>query len=178
MAILKLESSAETTELIKIREALSPLNIEINHWPIERTPAMAPLLAANSLQDSEKEKLLQFLDSRFYEQKEKFGYQSRDLVVLHPDVPKLNELLAIFDKVHTHDDDEVRYIIDGAGTFGFLLPNQTQALLTVEAGEYIRVPKNTKHWFVLTHAKRIKAVRYFTSKEGWVAKYTGDQVRV
>ena len=178
MAILQRQNGSRQDQLSEIRAILAPLKIELSHWPIERTPQVGSLLAADSLNDSQKEELLKYLDARFEEQKKLYGYQSRDLVVLHPQLPKLDELLTMFDKIHTHDDDEVRYIVDGEGIFGILMPNGEQAMLTVEAGEYIRVPKNTKHWFILTPKKRIKAVRYFTSKEGWAAKYTGDQVNV
>jgi 1,2-dihydroxy-3-keto-5-methylthiopentene dioxygenase len=87
-------------------------------------------------------------------------------------------MLAKFDKVHTHSDDEVRYIIDGEGIFGFVLPDGRQVELTVETGDYINVPADTEHWFHLTEKRRIKAVRYFTSAEGWVANYTGTPVRI
>lgn len=178
MAQLRFENGTPLHDLEKIREALAPLKIELAHWPIEKTSQIRELLAADSLTDQEKELLLTALDSRFNEQKEKYGYQTRDLVVLHSKVPKLDEMLAIFDKTHRHGDDEVRYIVDGSGIFGFVMPDGKQALLTIGAEEYIRVPKETEHWFVLDDKKRIKAVRYFTSKEGWVAKYSGTEVRL
>ena len=49
------------------------------------------------------------------------GYQSQDLIVLHPQIPNLDGLLEKFAAIHTHDDDEVRYIVEGEGTFGFVL---------------------------------------------------------
>jgi 1,2-dihydroxy-3-keto-5-methylthiopentene dioxygenase len=177
MAFLKLEDGRTFEKLEDIRRELSPLKIELASWPIEKTPTVGALLNAPALSDDQKEQLLRALDSRFEEQKALYGYQTRDLVVLHADVPKLEEMLKIFDKCHRHSDDEVRYIVDGSGQFGFCLPNGTQALLTVEGGEYIRVPALTEHWFVLDEKRRIKAVRYFTSKEGWVAQYTGTAVR-
>lgn len=178
MALLKLENGNTFTDLNDIRAELAELKIELSHWPIEKTPKVGPLLKADTLTDEQKETLLKELDGRFEEQKKLYGYQTRDLVVLHAQVPKLEEMLKIFDKCHKHSDDEVRYIVDGSGTFGFCLPNGKQATLTVEAEEYIRVPANTEHWFVLDDNRRIKAVRYFTSKEGWVANYTGTTVRL
>jgi len=182
MALLKIEGGKTLKDLYEIRAALQPLNIELAHWPVaettEKTAQVGALLAADTLNDVQKEELLQALDDKFNEQKKTYGYQTRDLVVLHPQVPKLDEMLKIFDKCHFHTDDEVRYIVDGSGVFGFCMLDSKQALLTVEAGEYIRVPANTEHWFVLDDKKRIKAVRYFTSKEGWVANYTGTSVRV
>jgi 1,2-dihydroxy-3-keto-5-methylthiopentene dioxygenase len=178
VAQLRLESGTKITDLNDIRNYLSPLNIELSHWPIEKTEIVGPLLKADTLKDDEKEGLLRALDSRFEEQKKLYGYQTRDLVVLHSQIPNLEQMLSIFDKTHRHSDDEVRYIIDGSGIFGFILPEGEQVLLTVEAEEYIRVPANTEHWFVLDKNRRIKAVRYFTSREGWVANYSGTPVRV
>jgi 1,2-dihydroxy-3-keto-5-methylthiopentene dioxygenase len=177
MALLKLQDGTEITNLSEIREKLSTLNIELSHWPIEKTSRVEQLLNQKILNDEEKEELLKALDSRFEEQKKAYGYQSRDLIVLHSDIEGLDTLLAKFDKTHTHDDDEVRYIVDGAGYFGFIYPDKSQVMLKVEAEEYIRVPANSEHWFVLDTDKRIKAVRYFTSQEGWVAKYTGTEIQ-
>jgi 1,2-dihydroxy-3-keto-5-methylthiopentene dioxygenase len=178
MAILKLQNGDTFTDFQQIQKLLVSTKLELSHWPIEKTPEVRELITPDTLDEAQKNKLLSLLDDRFYEQQEKYGYQARDLVVLHSKVPKLEDMLNVFDKVHTHDDDEVRYIVDGSGVFGVILPDQTQALLTVEAGEYIRVPKNTKHWFVLTPEKRIKAIRYFTNKDGWAANFTGDKVHV
>lgn len=178
MAKLKLENGKVLTELEQIRSYLAPLKVELSHWPIEKTEKVGSLLLSEILNDHQKEDLLQSLDSRFEEQQQLYGYQSRDLISIYSTMPQLSELLAKFDKCHRHDDDEVRYIVDGSGIFGFVMPNAEQVSLTVEAEEYIRVPANTEHWFILDKSKRIKAVRYFTSREGWVAHYTGTTLRV
>ncbi|MBE9016571.1 acireductone dioxygenase, partial [Chroococcidiopsidales cyanobacterium LEGE 13417] len=43
--------------------------------------------------------------------------------------------------------------------------------------EYINVPAGTEHWFYLTTARRVKAVRYFIDTTGWVPQYTGKEIR-
>lgn len=178
MALLRREDGRAISDVDKIRAELSPLGIELAEWPFERMPKISALLAVNVLGDEEKDELLRAFDNRFEEQKKCYGYQARDLVVLHTNTPKLDELLKIFNKCHTHADDEVRYIVDGSGIFGFVMPDGEQVLLTVQAGEYIRVPAKTEHWFVLDQRRCIKAIRYFTNKEGWVANYTGTNLRV
>lgn len=176
MAILKFQNQKTTSDLNTVREELSSLGVELSQWNLPESTELTALLAKDSLSDTEKNQVLELLDFRFADLKRTSGYQARDLIVLHPQVPNLDGLLSQFDKIHTHDDDEVRYIIDGSGSFGFHRKDGSQILLTVEAGEYIRVPQNTKHWFVLDSGRRIKAVRYFTSKDGWVANYTADSV--
>ncbi|MDJ0566530.1 MAG: cupin domain-containing protein, partial [Microcystis sp. M49629_WE12] len=105
------------------------------------------------------------------------GYQARDLIVLHPEIPNLDTLLAKFERCHTHADDEVRYIIDGEGVFGFVFADGSQGELTIQPQEYINVPAHSEHWFHLTASKRVKAVRYFTSTAGWVPEYTETVIR-
>jgi 1,2-dihydroxy-3-keto-5-methylthiopentene dioxygenase len=101
------------------------------------------------------------------------GYQTRDMVVIHEDIPGLADMLGKFDKIHTHADDEVRYILDGTGYFGFVEPDGKQFLLEVSGGDYINVPANTEHWFEMRGCTRCKAVRYFIDTSGWTPNYTG-----
>jgi len=178
MAILQLENGNRFTTLEAIAGELAPLGIELNHWPLGHDPEMRSHLAQPTLDAAQKETVLQALDTYFERLKATAGYQSRDLIVLHPEVPNLEALLAKFDKIHTHADDEVRYIIDGEGVFGFVRPDGSQVRLTVQAEEYINVPAGTEHWFYLTAARRIKAIRYFSGTEGWTPEYTGRQIRV
>lgn len=177
MAILQLEDGTTYTQLGDIARELAPLNVQLNRWPVGDNPEIHRLLAKDALSDEEKEQVLQGLDSYFEELKASAGYQSRDLIVLHPEVPNLNALLSKFDPCHYHTDAEVRYIVAGEGIFGFVRPDGSQVELTVQAQEYINVPENTEHWFYLTPSQRIKAVRYFTTTEGWLPEYTGTEKR-
>jgi 1,2-dihydroxy-3-keto-5-methylthiopentene dioxygenase len=178
MAILQKEDGNKLTDLQSIIEELAPLGITLNHWSVGDNPELQQLLAKDSLDDTEKETVLSHLDCYFKELSESAGYTSRDLIVLHPEVPNLSTLLSKFDKVHTHADDEVRYIVAGEGIFGFVRPDGSQVELTVQPEEYINVPAGTQHWFILTPAQRVKAVRYFCGTAGWVPEYTDVEIRV
>lgn len=177
MAILQLENGTIYTDLRDIAKELAPLNIELNRWPVGENPELHDLLAKDGLNEDEKEQVLKALDGYFEQLQQTAGYQSRDLIVLHPGVPNLDAFLAKFEQIHTHADDEVRYIVDGEGVFGFLRPDGSQVELTVQSEEYINVPAETEHWFHLTPKRRIKAVRYFSGTEGWVPQYTGGEIR-
>ncbi|HEY9601621.1 MAG TPA: acireductone dioxygenase [Allocoleopsis sp.] len=177
MAILQLEDGTTFTQLADIERELAPLQIQLNRWPVGDNPEIHDLLAKEALTNEEKEQVLQALDNYFEQLKASAGYQSRDLIVLHPDVPNLDALLSKFDACHYHTDDEVRYIVAGEGVFGFVRPDGTQVEVTVQPEEYINVPANTEHWFHLTPAKRIKAVRYFTTTEGWTPEYTATEIK-
>ncbi|NJK88790.1 MAG: cupin domain-containing protein [Myxococcales bacterium] len=172
-----LQSRLRTTQDVDtIRATLADLRIDLAVWSVGDHPELRALLARPALDEAEKAQVLHHLDHRFEELKASAGYTSRDLIVLHREVPNLEELLAKFDKCHTHDDDEVRYIVDGEGTFGFVTSDGEQLRLTVRAGEFINVPARTEHWFELTDTRRIKAVRYFTGTAGWVPSYTGTTI--
>lgn len=176
MAVLQLEEGTTYTQLSDIEQELAPLNVQLNRWPVGDNPEIQSLLAKDALSDEEKEKVLQALDGYFEELKQSSGYESRDLIVLYPEVPNLDTLLSKFNRCHYHTDDEVRYIVAGEGIFGFVRPDGSQVELTVQPEEYINVPANTEHWFCLTPSKRIKAVRYFTTTEGWTPEYTDTEI--
>jgi 1,2-dihydroxy-3-keto-5-methylthiopentene dioxygenase len=176
MATLRLENGTVIRDLADIANELAPLNIQLNHWPVGDDGKLQELLAQVSLDDHGKGQVLVGLDRYFIPLQASAGYTSRDLVVIHPDVPNLDAMLAKFDQVHTHADDEVRYIVDGVGIFGFVRPDGSQIELTVEAEDYINVPAGTEHWFYLTPDRRVKAVRYFIGTEGWVPEYTGTGI--
>jgi 1,2-dihydroxy-3-keto-5-methylthiopentene dioxygenase len=176
MAILKLEDGTTYTKLEDIARELAFLNVQLNYWTVAKEAQIQQLLAQEILTEAEKEQILQSLDHYFEQLQQTGGYQSRDLIVLHPNTPNLDTLLSKFNRCHTHADDEVRYIIDGEGIFGFVRPDGSQVELTIEPEEYINVPANTEHWFCLTARRRIKAVRYFTTTEGWIPEYTHTEI--
>jgi 1,2-dihydroxy-3-keto-5-methylthiopentene dioxygenase len=177
MAILRLENGTTYTQQSDITRELAPLNIQLNRWPVGDSAEIQNLLAKDALDDNQKEQVLQALDSYFQQLNQSAGYQHRDLIVLHPDIPNLDTMLSKFNKCHIHADDEVRYIVAGEGIFGFVRPDGSQVELTVQPEEFINVPANTEHWFYLTAARKIKAVRYFTTTEGWTPQYTDTEIR-
>ena len=78
-------------------------------------------LANPTLTEEEQEQVLTELNPYFESLKQNFGYQDRDLVILNPELPNLDNLLAKLQYCHTHDDDEVRYIIQGESLVLFCL---------------------------------------------------------
>jgi 1,2-dihydroxy-3-keto-5-methylthiopentene dioxygenase len=176
MASLRLENGTVLTSLEAIGPELAPLKVQLSAWPVGEDAGLKELLAQKALDEAAKEQVLVGLDRYFEQLQAAAGYTCRDLIVIHPDVPNLAGMLAKFDRVHTHADDEVRYIVDGEGIFGFVRPDGSQVELTVQAAEYINVPAGTEHWFYLTAQQRIKAVRYFIGMEGWVPEYTGTAI--
>jgi len=175
MAKIISQDGAVTTDTRAIEQRLSGIGITLKQWPAPTSPRARELLDKKALSDEEKAELLEFVDNRFEELKRDKGYQTRDLVVIHEDIPGLPDLLAKFDKIHTHSDDEVRYILHGSGHFGFVEPDGGQFMLEVTAGDYINVPAHSEHWFEMKDCTRCKAVRYFIDTSGWTPHYTGRE---
>ena len=172
MARIITSEGKDVTDFATIRSRLARLGISLNAWTTPEGARAKELLDQQSLNDVQKEELLKRVENRFEDLKREKGYVTRDLVVIHEDVPGLTDMLNKFNKIHYHTDDEVRYILAGRGYFGFAEPDGGQFLLEVTAGDYINVPANTEHWFELRDAKRIKAVRYFIDTSGWAPVYT------
>jgi 1,2-dihydroxy-3-keto-5-methylthiopentene dioxygenase len=85
-------------------------------------------------------------------------------------------MLAKFSVEHWHDEDEVRYIIAGRGLFHVHPQSGPVVAIEVEAGDLIRVPRGTLHWFDLCGEKRIRAIRLFQDVSGWTPHYTQSTV--
>jgi 1,2-dihydroxy-3-keto-5-methylthiopentene dioxygenase len=103
--------------------------------------------------------------------KERQGYVQHDEVTLRPDNPRLDEICAKFLDEHSHDEDEVRFIVDGAGIFDIRSRDDRWMRVEVEAGDLIVVPAGRWHRFSLTESRSIRAVRLFKDAAGWVPHY-------
>jgi 1,2-dihydroxy-3-keto-5-methylthiopentene dioxygenase len=104
------------------------------------------------------------------------GYTVADVIDVNSGTPGLNEMLARFSREHLHEEDEVRFIIEGRGLF-HVRPEQSPVIaIEVEAGDLIRVPAGTCHWFDLCADRMIRVIRLFTDPAGWVPRYTESGV--
>ena len=105
------------------------------------------------------------------------GYRTADVIDVRPETPNLDAMLAKFNREHWHDEDEVRFIVEGRGLFHVHPPGKAVFALEVEAGDLIRVPRGTHHWFDLCADRRIRAIRLFQDQAGWTPHYTDDRHR-
>lgn len=104
------------------------------------------------------------------------GYRAADVIDVRPDTPNLDAMLAKFNREHWHDEDEVRFILEGRGLFHIHPPTGAVFAIEVEGGDLIRVPRGTRHWFDLCADKRIRAIRLFQDQSGWTPHYTDSGV--
>ena len=133
----------------------------------ERAEPQAPLSAGAA--DPE---ILAAYRTKIKELNARGGYVVADVIDVHPTTPGLDAMLAKFSSEHWHDEDEVRLIVEGRGLFHIHPPSGPVFALEVEAGDLIRVPKGTHHWFDLCGDRRIRAIRLFQDMSGWTPHYT------
>lgn len=100
------------------------------------------------------------------------GYVTADVIDINPQTQGLDMMLAKFNREHWHDEDEVRFIIHGRGLFHIRPRTGSVTAIEVEAGDLIRVPRGTWHWFNLCSDREIRAIRLFQDPSGWAPNYT------
>ena len=103
--------------------------------------------------------------------KREHGYVDEDFVELKPDTPNLETICAKFDKEHYHTEDEVRFVVEGAGIFDVRDGDDGWIRIKVTEGDIISIPANTYHRFYLTDRKHIRCMRLFANHEGWAPLY-------
>lgn len=99
------------------------------------------------------------------------GYIEQDEVALSPATPNLDAICAKFVDEHFHDDDEVRFVLEGEGIFDIRSKDDQWMRVVVERGDLIVVPANRHHRFLLTESKQIRCVRLFKDATGWTPHY-------
>jgi 1,2-dihydroxy-3-keto-5-methylthiopentene dioxygenase len=122
------------------------------------------------------DELLRSFGPKVEQLKARGGYVTADVIDVKPDTPNLEAMLKKFSTEHWHDEDEVRLIAEGRGVFHIHPAGGPVFALEVEAGDLIRVPKGTHHWFDLCSERRIRAIRLFQDPSGWTPHYTGSGV--
>jgi 1,2-dihydroxy-3-keto-5-methylthiopentene dioxygenase len=104
------------------------------------------------------------------------GYRTADVIDVRSDTPNLDGMLAKFSREHWHDEDEVRFIVEGRGLFHIHAPDESVFSIETAAGDLIRVPRGTRHWFDLCVERRIRAIRLFQDVSGWTPHYTDSGI--
>jgi 1,2-dihydroxy-3-keto-5-methylthiopentene dioxygenase len=150
----------------QIRAYLASRGIEY-----ERTEPGTPVAA-----NAPAAELLAAYKTKIDELKAKGGYVTADVIDVYPNTPNLDVMLNKFNSEHWHDEDEVRFIVEGHGLFHIHPPDGPVFAIEVEAGDLIRVPRGTHHWFDLCAERRIRAIRLFQDVSGWTPHYTGTGV--
>jgi len=150
----------------EIRTLLGRIGIAYEQWPV-RTETSTRATA---------EEILEAYAEPIRRLKEQGGYVTADVIDVYPETPGLETMLAKFNIEHWHDEDEVRFVVAGRGLFHIHPADGPVVAIEVEAGDLIRVPRGTRHWFDLCGQKRIRAIRLFQDVSGWTPHYTDSAV--
>jgi 1,2-dihydroxy-3-keto-5-methylthiopentene dioxygenase len=166
MATIKIPAEGRTiSDATAIQQFLAGYGIEYERLD---EPAASPSTPADAL--------LAHYAGKIDELKARGGYVTADVIDVTAQTPGLDAMLARFNAEHWHDEDEVRLIVDGRGLFHIHPKDGPVFALEVRAGDLIRVPKGTHHWFDLCGERRIRAIRLFQDASGWTPHYTGSGV--
>jgi 1,2-dihydroxy-3-keto-5-methylthiopentene dioxygenase len=169
MASIRIRNTGERIEgKENVGRFLQEQGVLYEHWNIEKLPTH--LQGKCSLNDEEKNEILNVFEAEIRSLAERGGYVKWDVVALSESTPNLDELLKKFEQVHTHSEDEVRAITAGHGIFVIKGPEHIGYFdVELEAGDVISVPVNTPHFFTLMEDRQVVAVRLFIEPAGWVA---------
>src|SRR5689334_15223901 len=140
MAVLTiLNEDQQLTDADEIAASLASYGIDYERW----TPSH-PVS-----DDSPPDAILAAYAREIKALKTRGGYVTADVIDVNPDTPGLDAMVARFNREHWHDEDEVRFIIAGHGLFYIHAETDEVLGIQVEAGDLLRIPRGTLHWFSL-----------------------------
>lgn len=167
MALVTIPDQDERlTDPEAIAAYLKTCGIDYERWRLARPVAI----------DAPAADILRAYSREIDELKARGGYVTADVIDVNPETPGLEAMLSKFSREHWHDEDEVRFIISGHGLFHIHPRTSTVVTIEVEAGDLIRVPRGTWHWFNLCADRHIRAIRLFQDMSGWTPLYTDSNV--
>ena len=155
----------ETNDGDEIARLLAEIGVRFERWSADAA------LDAGADQDA----VLRAYERSVSRLKDECGYQAADVIRLKKGTPDTSAMRAKFLDEHAHDEDEVRFFVEGRGAFYLRAAGKVYQVVCVR-GDLIGVPAGTKHWFDMGADPEFTAIRLFTNPEGWVAKFTGDPI--
>ncbi len=148
-----------------IAAALQPLGVAFERWSAAKP--LAPDAGEDAVLSAYRDSVDRLMRTH--------GFRSADVISVQPDFPDRVALRRKFLSEHIHSEFEVRFFVEGRGLF-FLHPGADVYAVLCEKGDLLSVPAGMKHWFDTGAEPNLKAIRLFTTPEGWVADYTGDDI--
>jgi 1,2-dihydroxy-3-keto-5-methylthiopentene dioxygenase len=157
--------TASYTRFEDIARELKAIGVLFERWTADRE------LDAEATQDEVIEAYREPIDRLM----KTHGFRSVDVISVHPDHPQKDALRDKFLHEHTHTEFEVRFFVDGEGLFYIHHDGRVHGVRCTR-GDLISVPAGYTHWFDMGPRPFLKAIRLFTTPEGWVAQFTGNKI--
>jgi len=108
MAAIKIPAEHTTlSDVESVTAFLAARGIDYDRWTPEHPVAS----------DAPPEAILVAYAREIDALKARGGYVTADVIDIKPETPNLDSMLARFNREHWHDEDEVRFIIEGRGLF-------------------------------------------------------------
>lgn len=172
MTQLIVYSAANPREILLDTEDFGVIQREVKGIgaDIERWTASQPLTA-----EATSEEILAAYGPQIDRLKTERGYQSADVIHVRPGNPNWGAMRQKFLSEHTHDEDEVRFFVEGSGAFYLHVGDKVYQIVGT-ADDLLSVPRGTRHWFDGGSEGYFTVIRLFTRQEGWIAHYTGDEI--
>ena len=95
------------------------------------------------------------------------NYKNRDQVKIGKHMDNYDELIRKFSTEHLHEDEEIRYVLDGSGYFDVRNKEDKWVRIQVTKGVMIILPKGLYHRFVPDVTNYIHVMRLFQDDPKW-----------
>lgn len=176
MAVLQLSNRKRFSDLAAIADILAPLKVHLKHYELGSSPLSTNLLELDVLDAHQKKQLLEIHRKDLMLPERAGDYSWCDLFTVHPGSPNLQTLSFNYSRYHVHTAAEAFCVLAGEAIVGLVQSDQQQLQLLVQPGDFLHIATGVEHWFGLSAALHLKAVRYFTTADGWMPYYTGTEI--
>ncbi|WP_242902353.1 1,2-dihydroxy-3-keto-5-methylthiopentene dioxygenase [Actinomadura terrae] len=160
-----------TEDAAAIHRELDGIGVRIEHW--ETTAPLTASADEATIKDAYRDDIDRISAAG--------GYTLVDVVrmIPNPDDPEWRRLAAQarskFLEEHFHEEDEVRFFVEGTGCFYLHVDGKVYATVCT-AGDLLSVPNRTVHWFDMGHTPSFTAIRFFQEEDGWIGKFLPESI--